>query len=99
MRLGFLGGSARWDYPWPGGCLPRGDELVVFDLNEAALEPLVAAGATKAALRPTPSPSRLKSAASVCRPPTSSSACCWGRAAWAPAQSASSSISRRPGHP
>jgi 3-hydroxyisobutyrate dehydrogenase len=48
MRLGFLG-LGKMGLPMARRLLAAGHELVVFDVNEAALEPLVAAGAKRAA--------------------------------------------------
>jgi len=47
MRLGFLG-LGKMGLPMARRLLAAGHELVVFDVNEAALEPLVAAGAKRA---------------------------------------------------
>jgi 3-hydroxyisobutyrate dehydrogenase len=48
MRLGFVG-LGNMGQPMARRLLAAGHELVVFDVNEAAVEPLAAAGAAKAA--------------------------------------------------
>lgn len=51
MRLGFVG-LGNMGQPMARRLLAAGHELIIFDLNEAALAPLVSAGATKAASVP-----------------------------------------------
>src|ERR1700722_2249564 len=48
MRLGFIG-LGRMGLPMARRLLAAGHELVVYDVNRAAVEPLVAAGAISAA--------------------------------------------------